>query len=235
MSDKIVVIHQPDFIPYLGFFHRLMLADIYIVLDNVQYIRGGSNCWTNRDKIKIAGGAKWITIPCEKAPLGTDICNIRINNSINWKDRNLSQIESGYSMAGGFTEVFPYLQKLYAHEMDMLSDFTFLSIKMLIELFHINVEIKFSSDLNPAGKSNERVIDLVKKVGAHRYLSGTGAKNYFEPDLYKRAGIEVIWQNFEHPVYPQVNGRFIPYLSSIDLLLNCGIEKSREILRRTAE
>lgn len=233
MNDEIVVIHQPDFIPYLGFFHRLMLSDIYIVLDNVQYVRGGSNCWTNRDKIKTPEGEKWITIPCEKAPLKTNICDIRINNFIDWKTRNLNLIKTNYSSASGFEEVYPWIKELHDGEYEKLSDFTFASIKMLIDLFGIDIKIQFSSVLEPEGKSNARVIDLVKRVGAHRYLSGVGAKDYFEPELYQKAGIEVIWQDFKHPVYQQINGKFLPYLSSIDLLLNCGIEKSRGILRGT--
>ena len=226
-----MTIHQPDFLPYLGFFHRLMMSDIYIVLDNVQFIRGGSNCWTNRDKIKTPNGEIWITIPYLKAPLGTNICDIKINNSIDWRNRNLTQIKDNYYSAEGFEEVFPYIQQLYAREYEMLADLTFASIKMLIELFDINIEVKFSSKLNPAGKSNERIIDLVQKVDSYQYLSGIGAKAYFDSELYERAGIKVIWQNFSHPIYPQINGGFIPYLSSIDLLLNCGIEKSRNILR----
>lgn len=233
MNDKIVTIHQPDFMPYLGFFHRLMMSDIYIVLDNVQYIRGGSNCWTNRDKIKTSDGEKWLTIPCKKAPLGTNICDIKINNAINWRERNLVQIERNYHLAEGFKEVFPYLQQLYEKEYEGLSDLTFATIKLIIELFDIDIEIKFASDFKIEGKGNERIANLVKIVGVHKYLSGIGAQNYFKPEPYERAGIEVIWQNFKHPVYPQINGNFIPYLSSIDLFLNCGIEKSRNILRGT--
>ena len=75
------------------------------------------------------------------------------------------------------------------------------------------------------------IINIVKELGCHRYLSGIGARDYYVPELYEQAGIEVIWQAFEHPVYPQQYGGFIPYLSSIDLLFNCGIEKSRRILR----
>lgn len=235
MNEKTVMIHQPDFIPYLGFFHRLMLSDIYIVLDNVQFTRGGSNCWTNRDKIKTPQGARWITIPCKKAPVETDINQIEINDALDWRLRNLNQIRDNYSGAPGFREVFPYIEDLYGRKDALLSDFTFASIQMLIELFAIDIEILFSSDLKPCGKSNLRVIDLVQKTGARKYLSGVGARDYFEPEPYRNAGIEVIWQDFRHPAYPQLHGDFIPYLSSIDLLLNCGIEASRKILRSTVQ
>ena len=233
MDDRVVVIHQPDFIPYLGFFHRLMQADIYIVLDNVQFVRGGSNCWTNRDKIKTSSGTKWITVPCKKAPLGININEIEINNDVDWKTRNLKEIENNYSKADGFEEVFEYIERLHRKEYINLSDFTFDSIKMLIELFDIKIDVLFSSELSPSGKSNERIVDLINKSGVHRYLSGIGAQDYYDPEPYKKAGIEIIWQSFEHPKYEQINGEFIPNLSSIDLLLNCGIAHSREILRST--
>lgn len=233
MDNRIVVIHQPDFIPYLGFFNRLLQADIFVVLDNVQFIRGGSNCWTNRDQIKTPNGAKWITVPCVKAPLGTNINDIYINNNIDWKSRNLNEIKNNYCKADGYMEVFPYIEELHQKEYKKLSDLTYASIKMIMDLFDINLQVYFSSDLKPVGKSNERVVDIIKKVGVNRYLSGVGAKEYFDDEAYTNAGIEVIWQNFEHPIYKQQFGGFIPNLSSIDLLLNCGIEKSRKILRGT--
>ena len=235
MEDKIVVIHQPDFFPYLGFFHRIMLSDVYVVLDNVQFIRGGSNCWTNRDQIKTAGGAKWITVPYVKAPLGTNINEIRINNTIDWKSRILNEIRSNYFAANGFEEVFPCLVKMLDKDYEYMSDLTYDSIKMIMDMLSIEIQVEFSSELKPNGTSNERVIDIVKKVGAHRYLSGVGAKNYFDEQLYLDAGIEVIWQNFNHPVYKQQFQGFLPNLSSLDLLLNCGIEKSREIMRSTVQ
>ncbi len=233
MENRTVVIHQPDFLPYLGFFHRLLLADVYIVLDNVQFTSGSSRCMTNRDKIKTPRGEEWVTVPCRKCPMGTNISDVRINNGIPWKERNLGQIEQNYRNAPGFSEIFPYIEKLYAPGYERLVDLTFASIRMLISLFGIEVEILFSSDLKPEGKSNERVVSLVRKAGAARYLSGIGAKGYFDQAVYDQAGIEVLWQDFEHPVYPQQHGGFIPCLSSIDLLLNCGMEKSREILRGT--
>jgi hypothetical protein len=102
---------------------------------------------------------------------------------------------------------------------------------MLMELFSVKIETVLASDLEPVGKSNALLVDVLHKVKAGKYLSGVGAKAYFDPVPFAAAGIEVIWQDFKHPVYPQLYGDFIPYLSSIDLLFNCGIDHSRKILR----
>ena len=232
MNDKIVVIHQPDFMPYLGFFQRLIMADIYVVLDNVQYVRGSSRTQTNRDKIKTANGEKWINVGIQKAPFKSRIDEIRLAQENSWRERSLNLLKENYRKTDFFEEIFPYLQELYKIECEKMVDFNMASIKMLIDLFGIeNIEIKYASALQAAGKSNELIINLVKAVGCTRYLSGIGARDYYVPELYEQAGVEVIWQKFEHPVYPQQFGDFIPYLSSIDLLFNCGIDQSREILR----
>lgn len=231
MKDKLVVIHQPDFMPYLGFFQRLVQADIYIVMDNVQYVRG-SKTQTSRDKIKTVKGEKWINVGIQKPEYKCRIDEVRLLREEQWRKRSLNLIRENYRKADYFNEVYPYIERLYSLEYDRMIDFNMASIYMLIELFMIDsLEIKYASELSVSGKSNELIINLVKAVGCHRYLSGIGAKNYYNPVLYEEAGIEVIWQKFDHPVYKQQFGEFIPYLSSIDLLLNCGIKNSREIIR----
>ncbi len=231
MKDKLVVIHQPDFMPYLGFFQRLIQADVYIVMDNVQYVRG-SRTQTSRDKIKTANGEKWINVGIQKPIYKCHIDEVMLSKEKLWRERSQNLIKENYRKADYFNEVYPYIEELYALECDRMIDFNMASIHMLIRLFGIDdIEIKYASELSVAGKSNELIINLVKAVGCHRYLSGVGAKNYYIPELYEAAGIEVEWQKFEHPIYRQQFGEFIPYLSSIDLLLNCGIEQSRKIIR----
>ncbi|MCI8314830.1 MAG: WbqC family protein [Lachnospiraceae bacterium] len=233
MEDKLVVIHQPDFMPYLGFFQRLIQADIYIVLDNVQYVRGSSKAQTSRDKIKTINGEKWINVGIQKTAFKSRINEIELSKDNQWRERSLNVIKENYRKADYFSEIYPYLETLYSLKCNKMVEFNMASINMLIELFGIeDIEIIFASELSVIGKNNELVIELVKEVGCHRYLSGTGARDYYIPELYEKAGIEVIWQKFEPPVYKQQFGEFIPYLSSIDLLLNCGIEHSREILRK---
>lgn len=230
MQDKVVVIHQPDFIPYLGFFDRLIKADIYVVFDNVQYVRS-SRGWTSRDKIKTKKGEKWISVSTQKAPRDTTINKILISKDTGWRAKNLNLIHENYRDSPYYSEIMPYVINLYAYDCERLMDFNMQSIKMLMELFDISIDIVYASDLHPEGKSNELIVDIMRRLGCTKYLSGVGARDYYDPEIYKKAGIEVVWQDFVHPVYKQQYDGFIPYLSSIDLLFNCGIEESRKILR----
>ena len=228
---KIVVIHQPDFMSYLGFFHRLLHADLFIVLDNVQFVSNSSKAWTNRDKIKTQKGDQWLTVSVNKAPLNTNINEITINYNVDWQNKNLELLQQNYRKADFFDEIFPKIEALYSTRHEKLFDFNMKSIEMLNSFFDIRIDIVFSSDLKTTKTKRERLVELLKQVNATHYLSGIGAKDYHVDKPFENAGIEVIWQKFQHPVYKQLHGDFIPYLSSIDLLFNCGIEKSREILR----
>jgi len=231
MQDRIVVIHQPDFLPYLGFFDRLMKADVYVVFDNVQYVRS-SRGWTSRDKIKTKNGEKWISVSTQKAPRNTAINQILLVKDDEWRKNNLNLIRENYRGSPFYEEIFPYIEELYQYRCERMMDFNLQSIQMLINLFDIRIDIVFASELKPEGQNNSLIIDIMKKLGCTKYLSGVGARDYYVPELYEQAGIEVIWQEFEHPVYRQQFEGFIPYLSSIDMLFNCGIEESRKIIRK---
>lgn len=229
MNDDIVVIHQPDFMPYLGFFDRLQKADIYVVLDNVQYVRS-SRGWTSRDKIKTKNGERWISVGTKKASRDTLINQILLSEESDWRNKHLNLFWENYRKCDFYDEIIPYIRELYNFSCDRMMDFNMKSIEMLMNLLDIKIDINFASEMNVIGKNNGLIIDIVKKLGCHKYLSGIGARDYFVAELYERAGIEVIWQTFNHPIYPQQYQGFIPFLSSIDLLFNCGIEKSKTIL-----
>lgn len=227
---RTAVIHQPDFAPYLGYFHRLLRCDVFVVLDHVQYSKGG---WHNRDKIKSADGERWLTIPVSlKGKSFSPINRVAINNDTDWRRAHLAQLENCYGEAPFFDELSPSLQKLYAEETDSLLEFNMRVLRWLLEVFAIEVETVYSSSLSPQGKSNEMLVDILGKVGAGTYLSGVGARGYFREEPFRDAGIRVAWQEFVHPVYRQLHGNFIPFLSSFDLLFNCGVDQSREIVRR---
>ncbi|WP_419770602.1 MAG: WbqC family protein [Candidatus Marinarcus sp.] len=227
---KTVVIHQPDFLSYLGFFHRLLHSDLYIVLDDVQFVKS-NNSWTHRDKIKTQNGDQWLTINVKKASRDTNINEILFSDTINWKKQNLDLLKQNYRKAEYFDEIFPYLEKLYSHDYEKLSEFNMASILMLMELFDIKIDIVYSSTLKTTQAKSERLVELLTQVDATHYLSGVGARDYHKDEPFDTAGLKVVWQEFKHPIYPQLHGEFIPYLSSIDILFNCGIKRSREILR----
>lgn len=231
-SDKIVVVHQPDFMPYLGFFDRLLHADIYVVFDNVQFV-ASSRGWTNRDKIKVPGGWKWITVGTKKAPRDSRINEIQIFEDNEWRKRHLNLYYENYRHADYYDEIMPYIEELYDYKCTRMMDFNLESIYMLNKLLDIDVDYVVASELNPEGKNNRLIIDIMNKLGTRNYLSGIGARDYFEQSLYDEAGIHVIWQDWTPPVYKQQFDGFIPYLSSIDLLFNCGIGQARKIIRKT--
>lgn len=231
--SKTVVIHQPDFAPYLGFFHRFLMADEFIVLDHVQFVTGTSRSWTHRDKIKTPAGEKWLTLSVKKEPMGTPINRIELSTAVNWVKDNLNLLEQNYRKAPFFFEIFPLIQALYEAPAPLMADFNIKSIELLMDLLDVRIPWVRSSHLHPAGSSNELLIDLLGKVGATRYLSGVGARDYMRPEKFAQAGIQVVWQDFHHPVYPQQFGPFIPYLSSLDVLFNCGVEGARKILRES--
>jgi hypothetical protein len=228
---KTVVIHQPDFLPYLGFFHRLLQADLFVLLDHVQFVTNGSRSWTHRDKIKTAHGERWLTVGVKKVALGTPINEVLLADT-GWREQNLNLVRENYRSAPYFSHIFSELEKLYATPSERLMDFNVASITMLLDWFDLNIPIFYSSQMAPEGKKNELLVDILKKVAASHYLSGVGARSYFEPEPFAAAGVEVRWQEFDPPIYPQQYGEFIPYLSSLDLFFNCGIDHARQILRK---
>jgi hypothetical protein len=228
-TGRTVVIHQPDFLPYLGFFHRLLQADLLVMLDSVQFVQSGG--WIHRDKIKTRQGEGWITISVKKSPLNTAIREIELAQFPDWRNKNLDLIRENYRKAPYFNEIYPYLEHLYHRPCSRLVEFNMHSIEMLAQLFDISLNTQLASDLSCEGRKNQLLVNILKVVGASHYLSGVGAKDYFDPEPFRLANIEVIWQDFKHPMYSQLHGKFIPYLSSIDLFFNCGIERSRQIIR----
>lgn len=232
--SKTVVIHQPDFAPYLGFFDRFRQTDLFIVLDHVQFVTGTSRSWTHRDKIKTPAGEKWLTLSTRKAPRDTPINQIELSDAIDWAGDNLNLLEANYRRAPFYDEIMPLVRALYADPPHLMATFNLRSIEWLMDLLDVRIPFVLSSSLNPVGSKNELLVDLLRKMGATRYLSGTGARGYMDESVFAAAGIEVIWQSFEHPVYPQQFDGFIPYLSTLDALFNCGVAGTRRLLRGKA-
>jgi|SRR3972149_3729018 len=213
----IVTIHQPDFFPWLGFFDRWQKSDIYIVLDDVQFLRCG---WHHRDKIKTQNGVQWLTVPVQKkGRYHQTIKEVKINNQENWNQKHLKTIQTAYKKAPNFDLVFGKLSEIYNREYDLLIEFNMDLLRLCSKLLGINTPLVFASDFNMKSTGSQRLVDLVQSVGGKEYLTGTGARDYLEEELFKKVGIGVHWQEFEHPVYKQLHGSFEKMLSVLDFLM----------------
>lgn len=224
-----VCIHQPDFVPYLGFFDRLLDSDVFIILDDVQFSKHG---WHHRDKIKTATGAAWLTLPVQAASLGTLIMNMDLSKDRQkWFENHANKLYENYRKARFYNEFSEVIFNIYKNKETSLSKFNMEFIRLFLSFFEIDVEIVMSSDLKCSGGKNERLVALLKAVEGTHYISGTGAIDYMKPEIFNDAGIILEIQDFKHPSYPQQHGDFLPFLSCLDVLFNCGRE-SAEILRQ---
>ena len=205
---------------------------MYIALDHVQYVNNSSRSWTNRDKIKTLQGEKWLTVNVNKTSRKTAINQVELSNTINWRQDHFRLLEQNYGKTQYYNEIMPELKKLYSLPCTLLYEFNMASIKMLMDMLNIKIPILNSSSLKPTERKNELLVELLGKVSATHYLSGLGAKDYLEAEPFIDAGIDIIWQNFTHPIYTQQFGEFVPNLSTLDLLFNQGIKASGELLRR---
>jgi len=213
----IVTIHQPDFLPWLGFFDRWEKSDTYIVLDDVQFIRRG---WHHRDKIKTQNGIEWLTVPVQKkGRYSQTIKEVRINNEENWRHKHLETIQAAYRKATNFDLVYGRLSEIYNVDHDLLISFNMNLLRLCSKMLDINTLVVFASEFNVKSTGSQRLVDLVKSVGGKEYLTGSGSRDYLDEALFNKEGINVCWQKFHHPVYQQFHGSFEKMLSSLDYLM----------------
>lgn len=222
----IVSIHQANYLPYPGFFHKLSMSDVFVILDDIQ-----STSDTNRNKIIASGGPTWLTIPIMKEFETQPIMLVKINNELPWKRLHWKKITTAYNNANFFHLYKDYFENLYKINWNYIFDLNFEIIKKIIKWLDIKIEIIRESELHVTGKSTERLVNVCKIVGADTYLSGIGGKKYLNEKLFEQNKINLQYQNYIPTTYPQhMTDSFIPNLSVIDLLANMG-SKSLQIIQ----
>ncbi len=224
----IVAIHQPNYLPWLGFFYKIAKCNIFVLLDNVQYTKNG---FINRNKIKTPQGAIWLTVDVlTKNRYGQLINEVEINNSLPWGRTHEKSIAQNYSQSPYFSKYRDLFESVYDQRWGNLADLNEALIKVICEILGIkNVKFIRASELNVSGQSTELLVNICKAIGTDTYLSGPTGKEYMNEGLFEREGINLRYSDFKHPIYTQLWGDFIPNLSVIDLLMNEG-ERSQEIL-----
>lgn len=216
----IAAIHQPQYLPWMGYFHKMVVADAFCFLDNVQYKKSE---WQNRNRIKTVDGWQWLTVPVS-FQFPDKICDVKINNNAHWRKKHFQAINTNYRKAPYFDEIMEIIVPVYDHEWESLCDLNVSLIRSLRGYLGISDKpLAIASDLGVlSDEPTLRLIDICKYFGADTYLSGPDGPNYMDMDAFKRNGISVMVQQFHHPEYPQCFGSFQSHMSIIDLLFNCG-------------
>lgn len=233
----IITIHQPEYLPYIGFFDRIDKSDVFVILDTVLFQKKG---FTNRNRIKTAQGERWITIPVKREDRTKNINQVEISSIAGWEKKHWNTIKYNYSNAPYFNICAPTFEDAILNKKwDLISDLDCYLIEKVIDILGIKTKIVKSSSLDLNSKSTDLNIDICKKLGADTFLLGPGCtekggQHHLDIKKIEESGIKTIVQKFVHPRYPQKFEElgFISHLSIIDLLFNCGSKSLDVILNK---
>lgn len=231
-AERTLVVLQPGYLPWLGFFDQMLKSDVFVLYDDVQYDKRG---WRNRNRIKCPSGPRWLTVPVKtKGRYLQKILEVEIDNTQAWTAQHLRTLRHCYAAAPYVDRYLPELEELLGRQWDLLVELDIALIGKLAQWLGLSPTTMRSSKMEAKGSKTERLLELALELGATTYLSGNAAQDYLDVELMVEHRIEVRWHNYEHPTYPQLHGPFMPYLSAIDLLLNCGEESGSVLSGRTA-
>ena len=213
-----VTIHQPQFMPWLGYLDKIDQADLFIVLDTVQFKK---NEWQNRNRVRTAQGWQWLTVPVLQR-FGQRIQEVPINQAVNWRAQHLRALEIHYARAPYRDRYLAELRGLYERRWEKLTDVNLAVIEWLLRSFGITTPVRRASEWQAREDPTDRLVDLCRSAGASEYLAGPGADRYMDKPRFEASGITLEMQAFQHPRYRQVYEPFEPNLSAIDLLFMQG-------------
>ncbi|HVE14075.1 MAG TPA: WbqC family protein [Elusimicrobiota bacterium] len=222
----IVSAHQPNFLPWLGYFDKMRASDLFILVDHVQFERQG---YQNRAQIKAGAGARWLTVPVARGERSEPIRDKAVDNSrkgrLRWGRKLFLSLKYAYQAAPHFREHEAALAEVFDGSWERLLPLNCRLIELCRGWLGIRTPMVLSSELGVQGARSDMVLALCRAVGADTYLAGAGAsREYLDLPAFARAGIRVLWQQFRHPRYPQLpsGSPFVERLSALDLLFNCG-------------
>ncbi len=228
-----IAIHQPEFIPWLKFFDKMKRVDKYIIFDHVQFKK---RYFENRNQIKQEDYAVWLSIPVKTKGKYSQIINkVEIDNSSPWQKKSWEKVRHCYLKSQYFKEYYEELENLFlSQKYDKLINFNLAFIEWFRRILKIDTPMEYSSNMNVEKfKASELVLEICLRTGAKEYLFGLSGKDYLKLDNFNAAGVKVISQEFKHPKYKQKGREFIPYLSTLDLIFNCGPESHNILFNKS--
>jgi len=228
MGIKLAV-HQPNYLPWPGYFSKMAQCDIFVILDTVQFPRGCSVA--NRNLIKTPHGPQMLTIPVKRKDQSLQ----RYDEVLvlpGWKKKHLKALKLNYAKAPCFAEIFPRLESL--EDSEYLFNINYAFIKLVYDFIKLETKLVFLSSLPQFAHlhKNELITALCRHFSAHTYLSGIGGKAYNQPEIFEKHGLKLEYLNYQPITYPQQWGSFIPNLSIVDMLFNCGTDGTHNLLIR---
>ena len=223
----ILTAHQPVYLPWLGLFHKIALAETFVYFDQVQYL---PKDWMNRNKIRTKDGSIWLTVPVlRKGYRDLKTSEIEINNSIDWQKKHFRSISLNYKKSPYFENYIPFFEDVYSRKWKFLGELNEYMLKWFLDELGIKVNFLNANDFKFQGEKSSLILNMCKELNASTYIFGVLGKDYADVQEFEKNNIRLIFQNYNHPKYSQLYREFISHMSVIDLLFNHG-PKSLEII-----
>ena len=218
--------HQPAYLPWLGLLHKAALADTFVLVDTVQFEK---ESFVNRNKLRSPEGWRWLTVPVlSVGHTSSTLRDMRIAPR-SWARKHWTAFRMFYGRTPFFAQHAPFLEEVYSRPWVLLVDLCEHVLRYLLAAFGIDAKLVRASDLSPTGAKSDLVLDLCRKTGAHTFVFGAFGRDYAEVESFRAAGVEVVFQDYRHPTYPQAYPGFEGGMNAFDLLMNVG-PRSREVL-----
>lgn len=223
----ILTAHQPVYLPWLGLFHKIALADMFISFNQVQY---QPKDWNNRNRIKTNSGLIWLSVPVMRSGyLDKTISDIEIDNSKPWAKKHWKSISLAYAKAPYFKKYADFFEEIYNREWSHLVKLNEYMLVGLLDILGIDTPVCKADDWQFKGEKSDLVLDMCLQTGANDYIFGAQGVDYVDKKSFEQAGVNTYFQDYHHPEYSQLHGEFESHMSIIDLLFNCG-DSSLDVL-----
>jgi WbqC-like protein family len=227
----VVAIHQPTFLPWLGWWNKLVRADVFVLLDDVQFSKKGGT-WMNRVGMLVNGRPAWVSVPVDRSYHGLrSVRETVTDDKAPWREKIAKTIATSYGRTRHFDDVYPRIEELLQLPSDRLAELNETSIRRIATWLELDTsKLVRQSDLGVTGTGTDLLVELCRATGSDTYLTGDGAGGYLEADRFQSAGIALVLQEFVPPRYPQLADGHVPGLSVVDALMSCGWEGTAELV-----
>jgi len=231
-AGKTIAIHQPNFLPWLGFFHKIANSDVFVLLDHVQFPKTGGS-WTNRVKVMVGDAGAWLTVPVRRDYHGVRRVNeMEIDDSRPWRETMRKTLETNYRRSPYFSQTMDLVGHVFSYSGHSLAAFNALGIRKTLDyLGWVDREPILSSSLARQEHGTELLVAISRDLGGQAYLCGGGAEGYQDDQAFRSQGLDLVYQNFSHPVYRQSRRPdFLAGLSIVDALFEIGPQATATLL-----